>query len=271
MPELPEVETTLRGIEPYVLNKKIKSVEVRDTRLRWPVSKNFVQNIQGLTINSLQRRAKYLLLENKNGFFVLHLGMSGSLRITHEKEALLKHDHIVFHLPNKKHMRFNDPRRFGCALWLGKQPYKHDLLNHLGPEPLENEIDANYLFNKSRKRKVAIKNFIMDNKIVVGVGNIYANESLFMSGVRPTRQAGKVTKKEYALLLKNIKTVLSDAIKMGGSTLRDFVGGDGKPGYFQQTLSVYGREGEACVNCEQKLKLKVIGQRASVYCPNCQK
>jgi len=271
MPELPEVETTLRGIKPYLLNKKIVTVTVRDRRLRWPVGDEFEQSIERSVINSIQRRAKYLVLENKHGFFIIHLGMSGSLRITNAEETLLKHDHIIFGLANRKQMRFNDPRRFGCALWLGKNPFNHELLKHLGPEPLSNELEASYLFEKSRKRKVTVKNFIMDNKIIVGVGNIYANESLFMSGIRPTRQAGKVSKKEYTLLLKNIQTVLSNAITMGGSTLRDFVGGDGKPGYFQQTLNVYGREGEPCVNCEKTLTHKVIGQRTSVYCTSCQR
>lgn len=271
MPELPEVETTLRGIKPYLLNKKISTVTVRDRRLRWPVSDDFKGCIENSTIKSLQRRAKYLLLENKSGYFILHLGMSGSLRIANAKEDLLKHDHIIFGLANKKQLRFNDPRRFGCALWLGKDPFSHTLLKDLGPEPLSNQLEASYLYEKSRKRKVAIKNFIMENKVIVGVGNIYANESLFMSGIRPTRQAGKVTRKEYDTLLANIQIVLSNAIEMGGSTLRNFVGGDGKPGYFQQTLNVYGREGEPCVNCKETLKLKIIGQRASVYCIRCQR
>ena len=271
MPELPEVETTLRGIQPYILNKIIKSVDVRDSRLRWPVNKNFTANVENLKITSLTRRAKYLLFENSNGFFVMHLGMSGSMRITSNKESLLKHDHIIFQLAGNKQLRFNDPRRFGCALWLGNKPYEDQLLSGLGPEPLSDEVSAEYLFKTSRKRKVAIKNFIMDNKIIVGVGNIYANEALFMSGIRPTRQAGKITRKEFDCLLENIQKVLSDAIEMGGSTLRDFVGGDGKPGYFQQTLRVYDRENEACVTCAEPIKLKVIGQRASYYCPKCQR
>jgi len=201
---------------------------------------------------------------------MLHLGMSGSLRITEQNEPLRKHDHIVIVFANKKSLRFNDPRRFGCALWLGKDPYQHSLLKFLGPEPFDESFNADYLFLRAKKRKAAIKNFIMDNKIVVGVGNIYANEALFMSGIRPRKAAGRITRQQFAILVDNIKKVLEQSISMGGSTLRDFVGGDGKPGYFQQTLRVYGRAGEPCIHCETSIKQIIIGQRSSFYCPACQ-
>lgn len=271
MPELPEVETTLRGIEPYVTGKTIKGLTVRNASLRWPVSTELQTHIQNTKVLSLQRRAKYLVFEIRDGFFMLHLGMSGSLRIVDQKTPLLKHDHLIFALANKKEMRFNDPRRFGCALWLGKDPFEHSLLKHLGFEPLEKSANAERLFQQSRRRKVAVKNFIMDHRIIVGVGNIYASESLFLSGIRPGRAANRVTRREYQLLLTNIQSVLAKSIEMGGSTLKDFVGSDGKPGYFQQTLNVYGRNGEPCVTCNTTIKNTTIGQRSSFYCPNCQK
>lgn len=270
MPELPEVETTRRGISPHLIGKKIHKVDVFNKHLRWEIDNSFQQNVAGSSIKKIERRAKYLLFENQKGYFLMHLGMSGSLRITHAKEGMLKHDHIVFSLPENKHMRFNDPRRFGCALWLGDKPYEHKLLNKLGFEPLKKEADPEILFKKSRKRTCSIKNFIMDNHIIVGVGNIYANESLFLSGIRPTRQAGKVTRKEFKELLNNIQKVLEHSIELGGSTLNDFVNADGKPGYFQQTLRVYGRKNEPCFVCDTAIKTIVIGQRASYYCPSCQ-
>ncbi|NNL11497.1 MAG: bifunctional DNA-formamidopyrimidine glycosylase/DNA-(apurinic or apyrimidinic site) lyase [Pseudomonadales bacterium] len=271
MPELPEVETTKRGIAPYVVGKVIRGVEVRERRLRWPVPRNFSKQLAGAKVLQLERRAKYLLFETQNGFFMLHLGMSGSLRICAPEEALRKHDHLVFSLSGNKQLRFNDPRRFGSALWLGSATYEHTLLRSLGPEPLDNEITAEHLFAMSRKRKVAVKNFIMDNHVVVGVGNIYANEALYLSGIRPRRAAGRVSRGEYVVLLDNIRKVLDASIKMGGSTLRDFVGGDGKPGYFQQTLRVYGREAEPCPTCGNPIKQITVGQRSSFYCANCQR
>ncbi|NNC55358.1 MAG: bifunctional DNA-formamidopyrimidine glycosylase/DNA-(apurinic or apyrimidinic site) lyase [Pseudomonadales bacterium] len=271
MPELPEVETTKRGIAPFLQGKVIHHVEVRERRLRWPVPRNFASKIAGAEVLQVQRRAKYLLFELSHGYFMLHLGMSGSLRICNSEEALRKHDHLVFSLAGNKQLRFNDPRRFGSALWLGSDPHAHPLLCALGPEPLEAAISADYLFEKSRKRKVAIKNFIMDNHVVVGVGNIYANEALYLSGIRPRRAAGRVARAEYIALLANIREVLSASITMGGSSLRDFVGGDGKPGYFQQTLRVYGREGEPCPSCNAPIKQITVGQRSSFYCAHCQR
>jgi formamidopyrimidine-DNA glycosylase len=271
MPELPEVETTRRGIAPHIQGEQIIHLEVRNRHLRWPVPKNLGTKIIDQRILSVDRRAKYLLFQLANGFFTVHLGMSGSLRLTPLDEALRKHDHVVLNLSNNLSLRLNDPRRFGCVLWLGKTPYQHALLNALGPEPFAAEFNGDYMHALSRKRKIAIKNFIMDNHIVVGVGNIYANEALFLSGIRPRTAAGRVTGPRYRQLADNIQKVLSDSIEMGGTTLRDFVGGDGKPGYFQQTLRVYGRAGKPCLTCSTAIKQVVIGQRSSYYCPTCQR
>jgi len=270
MPELPEVETTKRGIAPHVVNKTITRVEVRNKNLRWPVTAAFSKNIAGHKVQDVSRRAKYLLFKLQSGYFMLHLGMSGSLRLASSSEPLLKHDHLVFHLSSNLTLRLNDPRRFGSALWLGHNPEDHSLLSSLGPEPFDSSCTAQRLFKLSRKRKVAVKNFVMDNKVIVGVGNIYASEALFASGIRPRRAAGRVTQAQYSELLENIQTILQASITMGGTTLRDFVGGDGKPGYFQQTLSVYGREGLPCTTCNSTIKQITIVQRSSFYCPQCQ-
>lgn len=270
MPELPEVETTRRGIDPYVANKKIARVVVRERRFRWPIPNGFEKKVDGHIVRSITRRAKYLLFELDHGFFMIHLGMSGSLRIVEQKTAVEKHDHVDFQLPNKLCLRFNDPRRFGSVLWLGKKPLDHALLNKLGPEPFEEQFNGAHLFKTSRNKKVPVKNFIMDNHVVVGAGNIYANEALFISGIRPGKAAGRLTKKECNLLASNIIDVLSASIEMGGTTLRDFVGGDGKPGYFQQTLRVYGRNDLPCVQCGTTIKLIRLGQRSTFYCPQCQ-
>jgi formamidopyrimidine-DNA glycosylase len=271
MPELPEVETTCRGIQPHIEGKNVKAVIVRQPQLRWPISPELTTILPEQRIKQVSRRGKYILLETAAGFFLIHLGMSGSLRIAKQKDAIKKHDHVDIILKNGDILRYHDPRRFGCMLWAGAEPYKHVLLENLGPEPLSDDFNADYLFALSRKRSSAVKNFIMDSHIVVGVGNIYANEALFMAGIRPSRQAGKVSKASYEKLVEAIKAILAKAIEQGGTTLRDFVGGDGKPGYFKQSLSVYGRGGENCVNCQAGLKEIRLGQRSTVYCPNCQR
>lgn len=274
MPELPEVETTRRGISPYSEKQQIEKIVIRQRQLRWAVPAGLEKRCRGKTIQTIKRRAKYLLLELENGNIIIHLGMSGSLRIIDSKNSKQeppgKHDHVDFLLANGKTLRFNDPRKFGCVLWQEKDE-SLSLLENMGPEPLTEAFNAEYLFKKSRKKTVAVKQFIMNNTVVVGVGNIYANESLFRAGVRPQKPAGKVTRKQYQQLVDEIKQVLSAAIEQGGTTLRDFVGGDGKPGYFQQTLLVYGRGGEDCKRCGSSLKEIRQGQRASTYCPNCQK
>jgi len=269
MPELPEVETTLRGIAPYLKSKIIKSINVREARLRWPVSKE-LSLACNLEVRDLTRRGKYIVVHTKNGSIIIHLGMSGSLRVVEKKPTLRKHDHVIFNLGANNHIVYHDPRRFGCILWTADLPQTHPLLSKLGPEPLDKTFDGNVLFTQSRKKTVAVKNFIMNSHVVVGVGNIYASEALFMSGIRPGRAAGRVSAAAYDELANNIKKVLSAAIKQGGTTLRDFVNSSGEPGYFQQTLNVYGREGEPCKVCAQTIKQKTIGQRSTFYCSRCQ-
>jgi formamidopyrimidine-DNA glycosylase len=270
MPELPEVETTLRGITPHILNKKVTQLLVRQSQLRWPVTPGLSELITDKKIRSAFRRGKYLLLSVADGHLLIHLGMSGSLRIVPAYEPPLFHDHIDLQF-GKISLRYSDPRRFGCWLWIEGNPEEHKLLKDLGPEPLTENFYADYLWQKSRGRSKTLKEFIMDNHVVVGVGNIYANESLFMAGIKPIRKAGTLTKKEAELWVEKIRFVLQRSIDQGGTTLRDFVGGDGKPGYFQQQLLVYGRGDQACINCTKPLKEVRLGGRSTVYCLNCQK
>lgn len=268
MPELPEVETTLRGIAPYVEGQKITDITVRQPRLRWPVTDNIQDIVREQTVRQLSRRAKYILLQLDHGSILIHLGMSGSLRIVEPKENWRKHDHIEMQLANNQALRYHDPRRFGCWLWSAAE---HSQLGNLGPEPLTETFHGDHLYSTSRNRKMAVKPFIMTNSIVVGVGNIYASEALFRSGIRPDRAACNISKKRYDELAKNIKDVLAAAIYQGGTTLRDFVNSEGQPGYFQQSLDVYGRGGESCNQCQAKLKEIRLGQRSSVFCPRCQR
>lgn len=271
MPELPEVETTLRGIEPHLAGHKVQDVVIRHPHLRWPVPKNLPQLLRGQVIRKLQRRAKYLLVEFDHGTLILHLGMSGSLRILPAGTADVKHDHFDLVLDNGKLLRLRDPRRFGAVLWHEGDIADHPLLSQLGPEPLENHFDAKHLYRATRQRSAAIKLVIMDNHVVVGVGNIYANEALFRAGIRPTLAAGKLSQPRCAKLVETIKQVLQEAIAQGGSTLRDFIHSDGSSGYFQQHYFVYGRTGEPCRKCGTPIKQIKQGQRSSFYCPQCQK
>lgn len=270
MPELPEVETTLRGIAPHVVGQKVTEIVIRQPRLRWPIPAELTHLITGRRLVNAQRRGKYLLLDFGNGHALIHLGMSGSLRIVKADEPPLFHDHfdLVF---GKVALRYCDPRRFGCLLWVDGAPEVHKLLVDLGPEPLTDQFTVDYLYERTRKRSQAIKQFIMDSKIVVGVGNIYANESLFMAGIKPIRKAGSLTRKNCEDLVRDIKFVLQRSIDQGGTTLRDFVGGDGKPGYFKQQLLVYGRGGEPCTLCKKLLKEVRMNDRTTVYCVDCQK
>lgn len=270
MPELPEVETTRRGIEPHVEKQQVKEVILRRKDLRWPITPSLSKDMPGQAIESVSRRGKYLLLQTRKGTLIIHLGMSGSLRIVTQSQIVGKHDHADIVLANKKILRFNDPRRFGCMLWQKPNSCLHPLLASLGPEPLSKDFNSNYLYKKSRARNATIKTFIMDSKIVVGVGNIYANESLFLAGINPKRSAGKISKARFAKLVPCIKQVLQNAIDAGGTTLRDFTDSNGKPGYFAQSLLVYGRKGQPCNACKTTLKEIRQGQRSTVYCPKCQ-
>jgi formamidopyrimidine-DNA glycosylase len=271
MPELPEVETTRCGILPVLKNQRITKVVVRDARLRWPVPPEFAERLTGQRIRDVHRRAKYLLIELERGTVIWHLGMSGSLRVLQCGAIPQLHDHIDVELGSGRLLRFNDPRRFGCALWTGDDPNEHELIAHLGPEPLDDAFDVEYLVGKARKRSVAIKQFIMNAEIVVGVGNIYASEALFRAGIRPRRAAGRVKRDELGKLVVAIKTVLGEAIKVGGTTLRDYVNANGSPGYFRQKLFVYERAGEPCRRCKTTVLQIVQGGRSTYYCPQCQK
>ena len=270
MPELPEVETTRLGIQNHIVGQRVARVLVREPRLRWPVPAALAQELTGRRFERISRRGKYLLLSAGDACLLVHLGMSGSLRITRADEPPLKHDHVDICLENGVTLRYSDPRRFGCMLWLKEDPATHPLLAHLGPEPLTDAFSEDYLYALSRGRRSPVKAFIMDSGIVVGVGNIYANEALFMAGIRPDRAAGRISRQRYARLVECIRTVLGRAITQGGTTLRDFVGGDGKPGYFKQSLLVYGRAGEACRTCGNTLQELRMAQRSSVFCKHCQ-
>jgi len=271
MPELPEVETTRRGISEPLLHAMVQKVTVRQPKLRWPIPPKLAKSLQGQIIENIDRRGKYLLMQTANGTMLIHLGMSGRLRILPHGLKPQKHDHVDFYFNNNLCLRYTDPRRFGAILWTNENPLQHPLLINLGPEPLSRQFSSEYLFQKSRGRKVTIKQFLMDSKIVVGVGNIYATESLFYAGISPLRAAGQISHARYDKLTKCVKQVLRKAIKAGGTTLRDFYSSDGKPGYFKQQLAVYGREHQPCPQCGKVLRKKIIAQRSSVYCRLCQR
>jgi formamidopyrimidine-DNA glycosylase len=270
MPELPEVETTRRGLAPHVVGRTIAGVEVREARLRWPVAARLPRAVAGARIGSLERRAKYLLFGTDAGTLLVHLGMSGSLRYLPAPLPPAAHDHIDVHFKGGGALRFNDPRRFGSFM-LTATPGTHPLLKDLGPEPLGDEFDADYLWRTSRNRRVAIKQHLMNGRIVVGVGNIYASEALFRAGIHPRRMAGRIARARFEPLVRGVRDVLRDAIEEGGTTLRNFVGGDGKPGYFAGSLRVYDRDGSPCVACGTAIERRVLGQRATFYCPRCQR
>ena len=272
VPELPEVETVKRGIAPHLLTRRFEKTIVRDHRLRWPVDPNLDALLRGKEVRSVERRAKYVLLRLDTGYLVIHLGMSGRLYFVSANTPVAKHDHLDFLLSDGQVLRYTDPRRFGAVIWIaGDDVSSHKLFASLGPEPLTTEFDATYLFKRSRKRKVPIKSFLMDAHVVVGVGNIYANEALFMAGISPLREAGSISLARYTRLVAAVKQVLEYAITQGGTTLKDFVGGDGKPGYFKQELQVYGRGGEPCSTCERVLQEIRLAQRTTVFCKACQK
>lgn len=271
MPELPEVESTRRGISPFLLQQTITAVIVRQDKLRLPISTEIRTTCVGQTILAVKRRAKYLLLELSEGYLLNHLGMSGHLRIVDNNTAAGKHDHLDVSLSNGLSLRYNDPRRFGLWLYLSSNPEQHRLLSHLGPEPLTTDFNGAYLLQQGRHRKQNVKSFIMSNEIVVGVGNIYATESLFLSGIHPLTPAKNLNQTQFELLALQIKRVLQQAINAGGTTLRDFLQTNGKPGYFKNELQVYGRKNQPCFKCKTLIQSLTIGGRSSSYCPNCQK
>ena len=270
MPELPEVETTRRGLAPHLQGRRVTGVTLRRPDLRWPIPPEIATLLPGERILGIRRRAKYLLLDTDPGSALLHLGMSGSLRVLPASTAVTAHDHVDLALDSGAVLRFTDPRRFGCLLWQAAGS-THELLQQLGPEPLLDEFDGDYLFNRSRGRSASVKAFLMDQAIVVGVGNIYAAESLFRAGIAPARQAGRVSRERYGRLAAAVKTILAHAIRRGGTTLRDFINPDGAPGYFEQELFVYGRAGDACRVCGRRLQGTRLGNRATAWCPSCQR
>lgn len=252
------------------MGASIDHVVIRDARLRWPIADDLAASLIGQRISSVERRAKYLIISCDNGYVLAHLGMTGSLRITSAEEQVKTHDHWDFLLSGGVVLRYHDPRRFGSLHYIAGPQLQHPLLTSLGPEPLSEAFTGAYLYQLSRRRKQAVKLFLMDAKIVVGVGNIYANEALFAAGIDPRRAAGRVSLRRYELLAAHVKRILASAIERGGTTLRDFVGGDGKPGYFAQELSVYGRANQPCIGCSAPLKEVRLGQRTTVYCSACQ-
>ena len=271
MPELPEVETTRRALAGTLTGQSIRHLLVRERRLRQPIPAGLARRLGGARITGLQRRSKYLLLDTEAGSALIHLGMSGSLRIADPAVAPGIHDHYDLVLANGTCLRYRDPRRFGLLLWAGAEPARHPLLRDIGPEPFEPGFDGDYLYENSRGRRTAVKTFLMDAHVVAGVGNIYANEALHRAGIHPRRPAGRIGAARYAALAAAVKAVLSEAIEVGGTTLRDFFYGTGESGYFHIRLSVYDREGEACPRCAEPIRRLVIGQRASYFCPRCQR
>ncbi len=270
MPELPEVETTRRGIARHVTGRTVKQVVVRNPHLRRPVPGRLQRELPGQVFTAVERRGKYLLLRAGTGTVLVHLGMSGVLWVIDARVQPGKHDHVDFVLSGGRCLRFTDPRRFGLVLWTRGDPLRHPLLRHLGPEPLGDAFDGGYLYARSRGRRVAVKAFIMDARVVVGAGNIYANEALFAAGIDPRRAAGRISQQRYERLAACVKGILRQAIDQGGTTLRDFSDSEGRPGYFAQELMVYGREGKPCQKCGTTLRRISQGQRSTWYCPRCQ-
>ena len=270
MPELPEVETACRGIAPHLIGQRVADVIVRHRQLRWPVPAALVKALPGQTIRAVERRAKYILIKTDAGTVLLHLGMSGSLRVLHCRTPPKKFDHVDIALANGRCLRLRDPRRFGCVLWTTGDPARHRLLKNLGPEPLGGEFSGDYLYAASRKRKIAVRDFLMNGSVLAGIGNIYANECLFLAAIRPQRAAGSITRARYQQLAEAIRKTLERAIRAGGTTLRDFQNADGLPGYFRRALRVYGRKGEPCSRCGTPIRALKLGQRSAFYCPQCQ-
>jgi formamidopyrimidine-DNA glycosylase len=271
MPELPEVETTRRGIAPHLQDQRVGRVCIRNPRLRWPIPAELPALLKGRKILEVGRRGKYLLIRFHHGHLLIHLGMSGSLRVLDASLSAHKHDHFDLCLGSGLCLRLRDPRRFGAVLWTAEAPQQHPLLAKLGPEPLGEAFDGDYLYQQGKTRRSAVKNLIMDSHVVVGVGNIYANESLFLAGIHPQRACNRISGARYRMLARAIQAVLAAAIEQGGTTLRDFRQEDGRPGYFAQQLQVYGRADAPCPQCGGPINSRTIGQRSSFFCPRCQR
>jgi len=271
MPELPEVETTRRGLEALIVNRKVIGVHVHNRSLRWPVPHGLNRTLTGQTVHEIRRRSKYLLVSLSHGTLIIHLGMTGHLRVIPVAEPRRKHDHVEILLDDERALRYNDSRRFGAILWTRDNPLEHPLLKDLGPEPFSENFTADYLLQRSNGRVVAVKPFLMDARTVVGVGNIYASEALFRAGIDPRRAAGKITATNWRHLVAAVREVLAEAIEAGGTTIRDFANSTGEPGYFRISLRVYDRTGEPCAACGAPIKQVRLGQRSTYFCGTCQR
>lgn len=271
MPELPEVETTMNGIRPYLEGQVIAQVIVRERRLRWRIATGLQKWVNGKNVTKVERRGKYILIHLDKGGLIIHLGMSGSIRILLKPEPPGKHDH--FDLINKSGqiVRYRDPRKFGCLLYYSSGLYNHPRLQALGVEPLSEDFNGKWLYALAKKKTIAVKTLIMDGRLVVGVGNIYVSEALFAAGIHPLRKCSRISLPRYTRLVESIQKILKQAIAKGGTTLQDFVDADGMPGYFEQSLTVYGREGKSCTKCTAAIKKVVVSQRSTFYCPQCQR
>ena len=271
MPELPEVETTRRGLEPHLVGRRIRDVVVRNPNLRWPVPRGLARELRGAQVRGIHRRGKYLLFDCRKGHLLVHLGMSGRLTIGPEGSPPAKHDHIDVRFEGAKAMRLTDPRRFGAMLWLAEPPERHALLRGLGLEPFDDAFNGDALHARARGRKVAVKNFLMNSRIVTGVGNIYASEALFRARVHPSTPAGRISRARWKRIADAVRATLARAVEKGGTTLRDFASAEGAPGYFLAECAVYGREGKPCPRCRTPIKALRQGQRTTFYCPACQR
>ena len=270
MPELPEVETTRRGIAPHLLGQGVQAIVIRNPNLRWKVPADLARELPGQTLHAVERRAKYLLLRADHGTVIVHLGMSGSLRIVASTTPAERYDHVDFVLAGGKCLRLRDPRRFGAVLWTHTDPALHVLLRDIGPEPFAAEFNGAFLHARTRRRTVAVRDLLLNTHIVAGIGNIYANEALFRARIRPSRHAGRLSRAECDRLVRAIRATLKKAINAGGTTLRDFQNADGHPGYFQRSLAVYGRVGKPCQRCTTLIRARRLGQRRAFFCPHCQ-